>query len=492
MTKLVGALVLLIVVAAGCSDNPALRLRYEAEKKLDHADRLMKKAQISPSLATPEMVTQIRDAYSNATDFALAALEKVNPATSAVEYRELQQLAFVGTQQLARLLYQQQRFSEAIDVLNRLMQQPDLEPGQILTSRVNLGRALQSAGDFDSALVVYNRTLDEYYPPTNKAGDVQFELFNLPMSIYQIKKTIGDTAAAEYQWQRARDYYAGLVTKFPGAKVATAAHASLASLYEMNGQWQKSVDELEELSDTTSQAYLSIRLRIADIYGLRLKNSTKALSIYNDLLGRTTPEDTVNYPLLRYKVASIRMEQGKYNDAREILNDLKQNYRAFYGTYPLAQYAMARSFELQNNWPRALVEYTYLVENYRGSDEAMDAYLYVADKLKKMGRDAESKEWYDDADKYYQQIAQLGSGSELEAKALTYRAEIARIHQKWADAAGLLIQVYDRFPDTDSGRNALIRAGLLYRQKLNQPQVADSLIEVLRIRMADLLPSSEK
>ena len=121
----------------------------------------------------------------------------------------------------------------------------------------------------------------------------------------------------------------------------------------------------------------------------------------------------------------------------------------------------------------------------------MDAYLYVADKLKKLGRDAESEEWYDDADKYYQQLSQLGSGGSLEAKALTYRAEIARIHQDWTGAAGLLIQVYDRFPRTDAGRRALIRASLLYRQKLGQPQVADSLMEVLRTSLADLLPTPE-
>jgi len=492
MKKSLGALLLLGLLLVGCSDNPALRLRYEAEKKLDRADRMYKQAQLSPDLATPESNERIIDAYRTATDFAFDALDEVSPTTRPVEYRELQQLAFAGTQNLGHMLYSQRHFDEAIDALNRLLKQPDLEPEQILTTRINLGRALQYAGKFDSALTVYNTTIDEFYPPVDQAGEVRFALFNLPMSIYRIKNMIGDSTAAEYERARAEAYYSDLATKYPDTKVATAAHATLASLYELSGDWRKSISQLEILSDTSSGAYNSIRLRIGDIYGVRLREYTKALSIYDSLIALTSPADTMEYPLLRYKIASVKLDQGKYDEARDILTDLKQNYRLFYAQYPLAQYAMARTFDLQKNWSRALVEYTYLVENYRGSDEAMDAYLYVADKLKKMGRDAESEEWYSDADKYYQQLAELGAGGQLEAKALSYRAEIDRIHGDWTDAADLMIQVHDRFPETDIGRRALVRAALVYRQKLDQPQVADSLMETLRASMADLMPSPEK
>ena len=484
-------LALCLLVCLGCSDNPALRLRYEAEQKLAQAERALSRAQVSPQLVTPEMVTEIRRAFSETIDFSYDALGQTSPSTSPVEYRELQHIAFVATSHLSKLLYAERRYDEAIGALSHLLDQPNLPPDKVLATRINLGRALQSSGDWDSALVVYNSSLTEFYPPMDNSGEVLLALFNLPIQIFRITDYVNDDSAADRELSRAMAYYNRLIEEHPDTRLVPASRANLARLYEMTGQWQKEIDQLKLLVDTASASAESIRLKIADTYGLKLKKTRTALAMYDSLLAGIEPTDTIAYPLLQNKIAMMWMEEGKYTAARDLLQRLKRDFRGFYGRNPLAQLAMARSFELENNWSRAEVEYNYLIENYRGSEEAMDAFLYVADKFKKDGRTAEAERWYEDAESYYKQMATAGAGGPLEGKAMLYQAELARIRGDLTGAAETLTKLFDIFPDTEPGRRALVKASLIYRRDLGQPDVADSLIDILRAAVADLLPETE-
>ncbi|MFH2048228.1 MAG: tetratricopeptide repeat protein, partial [bacterium] len=199
-----------------------------------------------------------------------------------------------------------------------------------------------------------------------------------------------------------------------------------------------------------------------------------------------TTEDTLFIPVVYFKKAMVRMEMKEYSEARQILFDIKENFRSYFAGNPKAQYAIARSFELENNWKRAEVEYNYLIENYRGSDEAMASFLYVAKYLKDAGRVDESKRWYEDAEKYYNQIAASGEGTLNEAMAKVYLADLFQNQEKWDKSAEILIQIFDKYPQSEPGRKAILKASAIYRSKLNSEVKADSLIEVFKASIADI------
>jgi len=67
------------------------------------------------------------------------------------------------------------------------------------------------------------------------------------------------------------------------------------------------------------------------------------------------------------------------------------------------------------------------------------------------------------------------SGTMVEASAISYNAEIARLEKDWSRAAQLMEELYRRFPDQDVGRRGLGSAVRLYRDSLNNPAKADSL-----------------
>ena len=161
-------------------------------------------------------------------------------------------------------------------------------------------------------------------------------------------------------------------------------------------------------------------------------------------------------------------------------------FRSFYGRTPPAQLALARTFEMERNWDRAEVEYSVLIESFRGSDEAMGALLYVAKHYEQAGRTDQAERWYRDAEQYYQNLARADAGGIIEAKAMSYRAELAARRQDWRGAADLLTDIYRKFSRYEVGRQALLRAAGMHRERLGQPAVADSLLGVLKAALAEI------
>ena len=162
------------------------------------------------------------------------------------------------------------------------------------------------------------------------------------------------------------------------------------------------------------------------------------------------------------------------------LLEIKKNQPLYYGATPLVQFTIARSFELLGRWNRAETEYKYLIEKYRGSQQAMATYLHLGDHYRDQDRNDEAQKWYHDAENYYNEIAARGAGTLIEARALTFKADLFR---RWDDpkrSADLLISLFEKFPGSDPGRKSLLQAAAIYRNQLNQPDMADSLVGRLR------------
>ena len=486
------SLVCLILIIGGCTDNHAVSLRYEAEKKLYQAEKANEKAGIKPELVTPEVMEQIENLYTSAADFSLAALDSVDQTQNPVEYHELQYLAFQATNRIAQIFHHNRHYTKTITILKRLLAATSLQPLQKLTTQINLGSALQASGYWDSALVIYNSVIEEYYPPTDENDDVLLTLINLPAHIYRVEKLTGDSSTATDKLEWALKYYNDLATSFPGTKLEAVSRGNLIRLYDQTGQWEEEIDQLSLLLDSTSSNYLSIRIKIADLYGTYLKQPKRALRLYSEITEGLNDSDSLIYPIVQYKIALVQMEEENYTEARRIVIGLKSNYRRYFASNPMAQYLVARSFELGGNWSRAEVEYRFLIENYRGSDEAMSALLYVAKYLEEEGRTQESKHWYQEAEKYYKEIAATGSGTIKEAKALAYQAELFGKQENWSGAAQQLTHLFERFPETEPGHRALLRASDIYKNKLGDTATADSLVEIFRTSISEITNTQEK
>ena len=110
----------------------------------------------------------------------------------------------------------------------------------------------------------------------------------------------------------------------------------------------------------------------------------------------------------------------------------------------------------------------------------MATYLYLGDHYRDMGRNDEAQKWYREAEGYYDEIASRGSGTLIEARALVFKADLYRRWDDYQRSAELLVTLFDKYPQSDPGRTGLLKAAAIYRDELNQPERADSLIGRLR------------
>lgn len=489
ITIIIAALVLL-AVGLGCTDNPALRLRYEAEKKLFEAEKALNQARVNPREISPELLEAAAQKYAEAVEYMFNAIDSITPPDSPVEYRELQQLAFQAGNQLNGLLYSRRQWDESIDVLNRLLVHSELGPEELMVTRINLGRTLQASGKWDSALTMYTVALEDFYPPQDSRGNIIGPLFNLPAHIFGVARRVGDSVEAAYHLERAVVYYSDLSEQAADSQLRVSSCVALAGLYRETGQWEKEIAQLEKLAGLDSAASIMFRGRIADIYGLQHRDFDRAIALYDSLLSRLEPTDTVYYPDLLLRKALTRIEQKQYAEARNILVDLKQDHIRFYGRTPEAQLALARTFELENRWDRAEVEYNALIEGYRGSEEAMRALLHIAGRYEHIGRKDQAERWYQQAREYFGQVARYSQGGIVEARALRYQAELEETLGNWSEAAGTLEGLYRKYSRHEIGRRALLQAAAIRRVQLEEPQVADSLLAVLKAGLTEIEPAA--
>lgn len=478
-----GVIAITVAVWLGCSENPALQARYEAEKLYFQAERELRRSGVRPELVTPALSRQMRQDYGRALTFCYRALDTVSADVYPVQYDELSDIAFRAATRVSQLSFALQQYDTSITVLRGLMRRVSLSGVSDVSVHLNLGRALQANGQWDSALAVYNYSVEKFYPPADNKGEVIVGLFNLPTQIYDGLLKVGDTAAATAQAAKAEEYYRQLIAGFPGGNLAGVSHLNLASLYERLGRYQEAVTELSNLTDTTGGIATPAYLRIASLHAGELGRPDLALEEYEHILSRLKGRDTLQRPLIMYNKGLIYMYRKEYDQARQVFNEIKQDYAPFYDRTPTVQYAIARSFELQSRWDRAETEYKYLINNFAGSEQSLATFLYLIDQYSQQGRTVEADRLEERAGKEYDEMAATRPNTRAAAAALSYKAELYRRRHNWTQAVSLLTEVFDKYPTSEIGFRDAIVAIVIYRDELNDARAADSLIQVLKKRL---------
>ena len=117
--------------------------------------------------------------------------------------------------------------------------------------------------------------------------------------------------------------------------------------------------------------------------------------------------------------------------------------------------------------------------------------LYLVDYFKKKKNIAESERWFKTAEEYFIELAQLGQGDLLEARAMLYHADLYNRSENYDQSAQILLNIYNKFPKTNPGQQALFKAIRLYQNELGNKNIADSLLGVLKISLAKSSPNEE-
>lgn len=472
--------IFLFLLAGSCSDNPAVRNRYQAEKMYFEAERQAENSRIRPDLNAPDMPRQLRAAYREVIDFCLVALDSVSAEQYPVERRELVQISYRASTRLTQLYVLDRRFDSSITIYERLLADSAIVGLPRIGICMSLGEALQETGRWDSALTVYQYAVENFYPPVDPNGAIVPLIFGLPTSIMNILEFVGDSSRAADQLGQAMRYYRSLKNDFPDGVLAYRSRLALAGLLDHAGRWEDAIDELNQVLDSAGDVSVLARERIADYHARNLDNWSTATKIYNELLDQLDPADSLRRPIIILKLALTHLEMKEPATTRQLLTGLKNNYSSYFRSQPIAQWGIARSFEQQDNTERAETEYKFLIEGYPGSRHAFQTYLDLAEIYRRQGRSLEAKRIDQRAEEDLTRLASDGQGTMREAVALGYLAELYSHRREWSRAAEILITVYDKFPRSRIGSQSLLRGSAIYSNELKNQEKADSLLAELK------------
>ncbi|MBD3257627.1 tetratricopeptide repeat protein, partial [candidate division GN15 bacterium] len=300
---LLGLLVVIGAILVSCTDNPGVRLRYEAEKRFFEAQRAERDASIQPQLITARKIDSIRTVWADLVGFCYDAIDSIPGEEYERERGELTTIAFRSASRVAQMFYRERRYDTCVSIMSQLIDRTNLQGASRISALINLGQALQSSGNWDSALVVYEYCVNTFYPPVDPAGNVISKLFNLPAHIFRVYSRINDTINARMQLDNAEFYYRDLIAEYPNTEIERAGRTSLTNLYESTGRWEEAIRQLEGIVDSQGVTMHVARQRIADIYSTRLGRVDTALTIYDELLAEMTGRDTAQIPVVLFKKA---------------------------------------------------------------------------------------------------------------------------------------------------------------------------------------------
>ena len=210
-----GAVLLTVVLLVGCSEDPAIQMRYRAEKLFYDAEEAVQSVQLNPHQDTQNSYKLLTDQYRRALDYSYAALDSIAVDQNLQERNELSLIAFKAASRLTQLAFTAQHYDSGAMYAQELVNRVQLQGDAKLSAYLNLGQALQASGQWDSSLVVYQNSLDEFYPPLDSRGQPVENLLNLPAHIYGAYMKIGDTVSANSALGKAESYYGGLINGYP-------------------------------------------------------------------------------------------------------------------------------------------------------------------------------------------------------------------------------------------------------------------------------------
>ncbi|MFH1686750.1 MAG: tetratricopeptide repeat protein [bacterium] len=466
------------LTALCCSDHQPIQLRYNVERVYFQAERLARQAAETSGQTYEATISKAADTYSRSLQMSLDGLLSLDSAAHSIVWSELQYLAFESASRLVQIEFRRKQYDSCATVLNQLLARSPLTPHQNRISRFNLGQALQAGGRWDSAMSVYGTVLQEYIPPVDDSGHVVVDLIGLPSHLFFLTDTVSDPQRDMYfGW--ARDYYETLITHDPGTPAARLAHQYLAHVLGARKFWPETIRHLQVVAAADTAQTFSSRLRIAQILGLNPARHDEANQIYQQLAEGLDPADTLRLPLVRYNQARLQMHRQDLSGARQNFIEIKRKYPGFYGRTPAIQEDIARSFADQNNWSRAESEYRFLIERFYDSEQALSAYLYLADHYTAVGLSRETDRWLAEAETVYRELA--GSGSpRVQARGRYYSARLTAYQGDLQAAIDQLTALFRDLPWTDSARNGLVWAIDTYRTELGLPAQADSLAAAMK------------
>ncbi len=471
-------LVLVLLGIAGCSRDTGEKIRYEMEKLSYEAGKTSQRINIQPELASAADSAALKEAYQAVLAYYFRYHKDSRVSGNDSALLPMQHLAISAEAQLARIFMVRRQPDSALAAYRAIGR--DIPAGREDLAGATLALALtyRALRQFDSTLVLYDRLLAAYYPPTDSLGQPNADLIAIPIDKMKIARAQKDEAKVSRYFEESIAYYDRLKQSFPGTMTARTATIYAGRAYAMNEKWDKALAELEQVTDSTGQTSSQALLIMAGILDGPGNDSGRAMGLYRRILEMKADSSILGRAMLG--LGSALCQGKKYDDGRQVLADVKKKFEKYPSLVASAQLTYAQTFEQEGRWDRALSEYQWLMENFPYSEEAFRIALHIPEHFAALKDRKMADIWYGRAIEFYQTAAVNKQGQQLALAAYTFLADTYRRMGRWQDALETLDKISTVAPQSPLAARALFNAARVAYAEMKDSTLARSYIDRLQ------------
>lgn len=466
-------LLLTILTIAGCTSYEAEGKRYQLEKMLYEANKRMETFSVKPELRTTSDFAYLVDGYRKVYRAFLDYFPDVADKDSLTESEfEAAYVAGRALSTAASTFITGQELDSAATILQTILDAPYFSGEHQYQALLLSGNIAKRRGRWLEAEEYYMELLQSFFPPVLRGGYPALEVLELPKTIVSQYTAMGDreTALARVNW--AIGYYQEIVadTVLAGTPLVLSATRSLAEMYNAKGEYQKSVDLLSSVIDSTGQTAIGARMLVADLYFTRLNKQKEAVQIYEDVL--QNDPDSMFIPSALMKLTRIAIAVKEYDRARNYIQTLKKSFRNQRQIQVTAQEMLANSYEEEGEWNRALQEYQFLITQYPETPQALEIMAFIPEYCRSINQPDLEKIWAEKSEEGLAGIVKEYSGRQMGLMASGQLARFYVAQERFVDAIRQLRQIRTEYPKSAHAADALLKTANIFRNNLNDKKQA--------------------
>ncbi|MFH1699163.1 MAG: hypothetical protein ABIE07_01135 [Candidatus Zixiibacteriota bacterium] len=450
-------------IMAACTQDSPDRIRYEMEKMAFQTDKIAEQLSIQPELITSDDSLRLKSAHENIIAFYHHHKTNVSIAADTLTLQQMARIAVASQLHLARYYQARREADSLIAAFRHIGNDIPAMPDDIVAAQIQIARTYKDLKQYDSTLAIYDRVLENQFPPLDYRQRVNTNIMNIPLDKIKILKSLKDDQRYASFTNSALEYYGRLKTEFSSNQdLNRSAKVHTARLYALTEKWQDAINQLYDIKDTSGQIDIPSAILIGNIYNGPINNLDSALEMYQYIIDRQPDSSIIGQMLLN--IGKVYCSKNDYFEGRKYFVDLKRKFPYSSRLMSQTQLVYAQSFQADNDWDRALLEFQWLFDNYPFTEPAFQAARFIPEYFMAEGDIELADIWYNKGIEFYQQAADNNQGQSVALAAYTYMADIYRSTDRTQEALEFLEKIHALAPGSLIGAKALYNAaGIAYK-----------------------------
>lgn len=179
--------------------------------------------------------------------------------------------------------------------------------------------------------------------------------------------------------------------------------------------------------------------------------------------------NSVLAPKAKLMLGNTLKSQKKYAEARKVFEEIVLNYQYNNEIVAQAQFAIAQSHEVEDNWPKAVTVYRGIVKDYPLTLTGFSVPYYLGGFYQARGLNSTARNAFLEATEFYQNIAANYPDSPLGLSALKMAVKSSLAVGDWLNAYFAAREAFLKYPISSSLQETVQMIYDICIKKMNDP-----------------------